>query len=160
MRPIGKVILIGSAIILVPMAYNALTSYLAVVDIDFKPTGIRNFQIDHALIKFDVNYILNNPHDKIINVSNLLVQASFDNGPVIATINQPAVLSIPAKGSITNSFPVQSTNLYWLGVDILEKVFSWFENKTFQMPKAVRLQGTVIGNGFRVPFDEKIALPV
>jgi len=159
MSAVGKVIVVGGAIILVPMAYNALTTYLAADKIDFKPSGISKFEIDKGYIYFIVKYLINNPENKQIDVSNLLVQASFDNGPVIATVSQPNKITIPAMSSMNGSFPVKSGSLIWLGVDLLPTLIKWFETKSIQAPKAVRLRGSVTANGFKVPYDTKLNLP-
>ena len=85
---------------------------------------------------------------------------SFDNGPTIATIVKNDRLAILPGITVKGSVPVVSTELVHLGVDLLTNVITWIQTKSINLPKQVHLLGHTTANGFDVPFDTKIALPI
>jgi len=160
MSGVAKVLFVGGAIIMTPIIYNAVTTYLAADKIDFMPTGISNLDVSHGSLDFNLNYSLSNPSNKEIDVTYLLLNLSFENGPTVATIVKTDKLQILPGATVNGSVPVVCSDLVHLGVDLLSNIISWIQTKSIQLPKNLRLAGRTIANGFTVPFDTKISLPV
>ena len=77
-----------------PMIYNAVTTYLAADKIEFNPLGVDHIDVSHGDLRLNFSYSLFNPSNKEIDVTNFLLNMSFDNGPTIAAIVKNDKLAI------------------------------------------------------------------
>jgi hypothetical protein len=160
MSAVAKVFFVGGCVLVAPILYNAVTTYLAADKLEFSPVGIDHLDVSHGDLKFNFSYSLFNPTNKEIDVTNFLLAISFDKGPTIATIVKTDKLAILPGVTVKGSVPVESSKLIHLGVDLLSNIITWIETKSVNLPKQVLLLGHVTANGFDVPFCNKIALPI